>query len=79
MITNLRMELFEALVFTIFGEAQTVTLVQVASCTLAEARSLGSAALIIAHELAHNLGVEHDGVGDNSGELGLVDTDDTEL
>ena len=60
-------------------EAQTVTLVQVASCTLAEARSLGSAALIIAHELAHNLGVEHDGVGDNSGELGLVDTDDTEL
>ena len=56
-----------------------MTLVQVASCTLAEARSLGSAALIIAHELAHNLGVEHDGVGDNSGEQGLVDADDTEL
>ena len=47
----------------------TVTCGQVASCTLAEARSLGSASLIIAHELAHNLGVEHDGVGDNRGEL----------
>ena len=34
-----------------------------ASCTIAEARSLGSAALILAHELAHNLGVEHDGEG----------------
>ena len=51
----------------------TVTCGQVASCTLAEARSLGSASLIIAHELAHNLGVEHDGVGDNRGELGLAD------
>ena len=36
------------------------------SCTLAEARSLGSAALIIAHELVHNLGVSHDGVLENS-------------
>ena len=38
---------------------------QEASCTIAEARSLGSTALIIAHELAHNLGVEHDGSGSN--------------
>jgi len=36
-----------------------------ASCTIAEARSLGSTALIIAHELAHNLGAEHDGVQEN--------------
>ena len=38
---------------------------KVGSCTIAEARSLGSAALIIAHELVHNLGVNHDGGGDN--------------
>lgn len=37
-----------------------------ASCTLAEARSLGSTALIIAHELGHNLGLEHDGSGRNA-------------
>ena len=29
------------------------------------ARSLGSSSLIIAHELAHNLGVNHDGVDGN--------------
>jgi len=37
-----------------------------ASCTISEARSLGSTALIVAHELAHNLGVDHDGEGPNS-------------
>jgi len=37
-----------------------------ASCTISEARSLGSTALIVAHELAHNLGVDHDGQGPNS-------------
>ena len=36
-----------------------------ASCTISEARSLGSTALIVAHELAHNLGVDHDGIGEN--------------
>jgi len=35
------------------------------SCTISEARSLGSASLIISHELAHNLGVEHDGERSN--------------
>ena len=35
------------------------------SCTISEARSLGSTALIVAHELAHNLGVDHDGQGSN--------------
>jgi len=39
---------------------------RVASCTIAEARSLGSTSLIISHELVHNLGVEHDGSGANS-------------
>ena len=36
-----------------------------ASCTISEAQSLGSGALIVAHELAHNMGVDHDGVGVN--------------
>lgn len=36
-----------------------------ASCTISEARSLGSGALIMAHELAHNMGVDHDGEGVN--------------
>ena len=50
------------------------------SCTISEARwdissrltlrpdlsrSLGTSSLIIAHELAHNLGVDHDGVNSN--------------
>jgi len=43
-----------------------------ASCTISEARSLGSTALIVAHELAHNLGVDHDGQGANTG----CDSDD---
>ena len=43
-----------------------------ASCTISEARSLGSTALIVAHELAHNLGVDHDGQGANIG----CDSDD---
>jgi len=34
-----------------------------ASCTISEARSLGSGSLIMAHELAHNMGVDHDGEG----------------
>ena len=37
-----------------------------ASCTISEARSLGSGALIMAHELAHNMGVDHDGEGVNA-------------
>jgi hypothetical protein len=36
------------------------------SCTVAELSSLGSASLIIAHELAHNMGVTHDGEGANN-------------
>ena len=36
-----------------------------ASCTIAEGRSLGNAALIVAHELGHNLGIDHDGERDN--------------
>ena len=36
-----------------------------ASCTISKARSLGSGALIMAHELAHNMGVDHDGEGMN--------------
>ena len=36
-----------------------------ASCTISEAQSLGSGALIVAHELAHNMGVDHDGEGVN--------------
>ena len=36
-----------------------------ASCTISEARSLGSTALIVAHELAHNLGADHDGLAEN--------------
>ena len=43
-----------------------------ASCIISEARSLGSTALIVAHELAHNLGVDHDGQGANIG----CDSDD---
>ncbi|XP_023326706.1 A disintegrin and metalloproteinase with thrombospondin motifs adt-2 isoform X2 [Eurytemora carolleeae] len=35
------------------------------SCTIAEARSLGSTSLIVTHELAHNLGADHDGDRDN--------------
>ena len=35
------------------------------SCTISEFSSLGSASLIIAHELSHNMGVTHDGEGAN--------------
>jgi hypothetical protein len=42
-----------------------MTCARQASCTISEARSLGTSALIVAHELAHNLGVDHDGEGAN--------------
>ena len=35
------------------------------SFTISEARSLGSTTLIVAHELAHNVWVDHDGQGSN--------------
>jgi hypothetical protein len=35
------------------------------SCTISEVSSLGSASLIIAHELSHNMGATHDGEGAN--------------
>ena len=36
-----------------------------ASCIISEARSLSSTAIIVAHGLAHNLVVDHDGQGSN--------------
>ena len=48
-----------------FLKRQKVSCPIQASCTISEAQSLGSGALIVAHELAHNMGVDHDGVGVN--------------
>ena len=48
-----------------FFKGQEVSCPIQASCTISEAQSLGSGALIVAHELAHNMGVDHDGEGVN--------------
>ena len=48
-----------------FLKRQKVICPNQASCTISEAQSLGSGALIVAHELAHNMGVDHDGEGVN--------------
>ena len=50
--------------FQFLKRQKVICLIQ-ASCTISEAQSLGSGALIVAHELAHNMGVDHDGEGVN--------------